>query len=202
MNSTHTVTGNKEILLVAENIAHEKGLNPQDIIDAMAMGIKVAAKKKYGSDLSIDCQIDRKSGEIKLYNSLRVVDEKKLDEEDEEFNPKIHIYLDDARKQDADLNLDDEILQELPPIDLNRVVAQIARNEITQKVKEAEKNKEYEEFKDRVGDIISATVKKIGLKNVVMDAEGYEAVLHESHMIPKEAFKVGSRTRVYIDDVK
>lgn len=202
MNSTHTVTGNKEILLVAENIAHEKGLNPQDIIDAMAMGIKVAAKKKYGQDLTIDCQIDRKSGEIKLYNSLRVVDENKLDEEDEEFNPKIHIYLDDARKQDADLNLDDEILQELPPIDLNRVVAQIARNEITQKVKEAEKNKEYEEFKDRVGDIISASVKKIGLKNVVMDAEGYEAVLHESNMIPREAFKVGSRTRVYIDDVK
>ncbi len=197
MTRNHTVTGNKEILLVAENIAHEKGLNPQDIIDAMAEGIKIAAKRKYGNKLSIDCQIDRKSGEITLYNSLKVVED-----DIEDFDPKIHISFKDAKKQNSEVNLEDEILQELPPIDLNRVIAQIARTEIMQKVKEAEKNKEYEEFKDRVGDIISATVKKIGLKNVVMEAEGYEAVLHESNMIPRESFRVGARARVYVDDVK
>lgn len=197
MNSSHTVTGNKEILLVAENIAHEKGLNPQDVINAMAEGIKAAAKKKYGKNLSIDCQIDRKTGEIKLYNSLKVVED-----DSEEFDPKLHISLSDAIKQNDSANLDDEILQELPPIDLNRVVAQIARAEIMQKVKEAEKNKEYEEFKNRIGDIVSASVKKIGLKNIVMDVEGYEAVLHESHMIPRESFRVGTRARLYVDDVK
>ncbi len=197
MNSNHTVTGNKEILLVAENIAHEKGLKAQDIIDAMAQGIKVAAKKKYGQNLSIDCQIDKKSGKITLYNSLKVVAD-----DIEEFDPKLHISLSDAKKQNDDVNIEDEILQELPPIDLNRVIAQIARNEIMQKVKEAEKSKEYEEFKDRVGDIISASVKKIGLKNIVMDLEGFEAVLHESNMIPHESFKVGARTRVCVDDVK
>ncbi len=197
MNSNHTVTGNKEILLVAENIAHEKGLDPQDIINAMAEGIKAAAQKKYGQNLSIDCQIDRKSGQINLYNSLKVVAS-----DFEEFNPKLHIYLEDAQKQNDGINIDDEILQELPPIDLNRVVAQVARTEIMNKVKEAEKSKEYDEFKDRVGDIISASVKKIGVKNIVMDVEGYEAVLHESNMIPRESFKVGSRTRVFVDDVK
>ena len=197
MNNSHTVTGNKEILLVAENIAHEKGLNPQDVINAMAEGIKAAAKKKYGKNLSIDCQIDRKTGQIKLYNSLRVVEN-----DIEEFDPKLHISLADAKKQNEGANIDDEILQELPPIDLNRVVAQIARAEIMQKVKEAEKNKEYEEFKDRVGDIVSASVKKIGLKNIVMDVEGYEAVLHESHMIPRESFRVGTRARLFVDDVK
>lgn len=197
MASNLTVVGNKEILLVAENIAHEKSIDPQEVINAMAEGIKAAAKKKYGQNLSIDCQIDRKSGQIKLYNALKVVAD-----DVEDFDPKIHIGLADAKKKDSEVNLDDEILQELPPIDLNRVVAQVAREEITRKVKEAEKAKEYELFKDRIGDIVSASVKKIGLKNVVMDVEGYEAVLHESGMIAKEKFKVGDRIRACIDNVR
>lgn len=197
MASNLTVMGNKEILLVAENIAHEKGIDPQEVINAMAEGIKVAAKKKYGQNLSIDCQIDRKSGQIKLYNALKIV----ADDFDE-FDSKLHISLSDAKEKDSEVDLDDEILQELPPIDLNRVVAQVARNEIIKKVKEAEKSKEYEEFKDRVGDVVSAVVKKIGVKNVVMDVEGYEAVLHESGMIPKENFKVGDRVRACVDNVR
>lgn len=197
MASNLTVMGNKEILLVAENIAHEKGISPQEIINAMADGIKMAAKKKYGQNLAIDCQIDRKTGQIKLYNSLKIVED-----DFEEFNPKLHISFSDAKSKNNELNLGDEILQELPPIDLNRVVAQIARNEIIKKVKEAEKNKEYQEFKDRITDVVSAVVKKIGLKNIVMEVEGYEAVLHESGMIPRENFKVGDRVRACVDDVK
>ncbi len=197
MASNLTVMGNKEILLVAENIAHEKGISPQEIINAMADGIKMAAKKKYGQNLAIDCQIDRKTGQIKLYNSLKIVED-----DFEEFNPKLHISFSDAKSKNNELNLGDEILQELPPIDLNRVVAQVARNEIIKKVKEAEKNKEYQEFKDRITDVVSAVVKKIGLKNIVMDVEGYEAVLHESGMIPRENFKVGDRVRACVDDVK
>lgn len=197
MASNLTVTGNKEILLVAENIAHEKGISPQEIIDAMSEGIKMAARKKYGQNLLIDCQIDKKTGKITLYNNLKVVDDKI-----EEFDPKLQITLSEAKSKNADVELGDEILQELPPIDLNRVVAQVARNEIVKKVKEAEKNKEYQEFKDRVGDVVSAVVKKIGLKNIVMEVEGYEAVLHESGMIPKENFRVGDRIRACVDEVK
>ncbi|MFM8185648.1 MAG: S1 RNA-binding domain-containing protein, partial [Alphaproteobacteria bacterium] len=93
-------------------------------------------------------------------------------------------------------------MQELPPIDLNRVVAQVARNEIIRKVKEAEKNKEFNEFKDRIGDVVSASVKKVGLKNIVMDIDGFEAVIHESSLIPNERFNVGQRIRAYIEDVR
>ncbi len=197
MASNLTVSGNKEIVLVAENIAHEKGISPQEVIDAMAEGIKAAARKKYGHNLAIDCQIDRKTGQIKLFNSLKVVED-----DFEEFDPKLHVSLKDAKKRDSDANVGDEVAQELPPIDLNRIVAQIARNEIFKKVKEAEKNKEYNEFKDRVGDIVSAAVKKIGLKNIVMEVDGYEAVIHESGLILKEKFRVGDRIRAYVEDVK
>lgn len=197
MASNLTVSGNREILLVAENIAHEKGISPQEIIDAMAEGIKAAARKKYGHNLSIDCQIDKKTGQIKLFNNLKVVENDEAD-----FDNKLHITLSAAKKKNADANIGDEVVQELPPIDLNRVVAQIARNEIFKKVKEAEKNKEYNEFKDRIGDIVSASVKKIGVKNIVMEVDGFEAVIHESGLILKEKLKVGDRARVYIEDVK
>ncbi len=197
MASNLTVMGNKEILLVAENIAHEKGISLQEIVHAMEEGIKAAAKKKYGHNLSIECTIDKKSGQIKLFNSLKVVEN-----DTEDFDPKLHITLAHAKQKNPTIKIGDEVKQELPPIDLNRIVAQVARNEIIKKVKEAEKNKEYNEFKDRVGDIVSASVKKVGLKNIVMEVEGYEAVIHESGLILKETLRVGDRVRVYIEDVK
>ena len=197
MASNLTIMGNKEILLVAENIAHEKGITLQEVVEAMEEGIKLAAKKKYGSHLDIECRIDKKSGQIKLYNKLQIVDN---DVEDFDVRSKITIKL--AKKDNADAQIGDYIAQELPPIDLNRVVAQVARNEIIRKVKEAEKNKEYNEFKDRIGDVVSASVKKVGLKNIVMDVDGFEAVIHESGLIARENFRVGDRIRCYIEDVR
>jgi N utilization substance protein A len=197
MASNLTIMGNKEILLVAENIAHEKGITLQEVVEAMEEGIKLAAKKKYGSHLDIECRIDKKSGQIKLYNKLQIVDN---DVEDFDVRSKITIKI--AKKDNADAQIGDYIAQELPPIDLNRVVAQVARNEIIRKVKEAEKNKEYNEFKDRIGDVVSATVKKVGLKNIVMDVDGFEAVIHESGLIARENFRVGDRIRCYIEDVR
>jgi len=197
MASNLTIMGNKEILLVAENIAHEKGITLQEVVEAMEEGIKLAAKKKYGSHLDIECRIDKKSGQIKLYNKLQIVDN---DIEDFDVRSKITIKI--AKKDNADAQIGDFIAQELPPIDLNRVVAQVARNEIIRKVKEAEKNKEYNEFKDRIGDVVSASVKKVGLKNIVMDVDGFEAVIHESGLIARENFRVGDRIRCYIEDVR
>jgi N utilization substance protein A len=197
MASNLTIMGNKEILLVAENIAHEKGISPQDVIDAMQEGIKLAARKKYGHHLDIDCKIDRKTGQIKLYNKLEVVEDNI-----EDFDIRTQITLSHAKQENAEAEVGNLIVQELPPMDLSRVVAQVARNEIINKIKEAEKNKEYNEFKDRVGDIVSALVKKVGLKNIVMEVEGYEAVIHESGLIPRESFRVGDRMRCYIEDVR
>jgi len=192
-----TIMGNKEILLVAENIAHEKGISAAEVVGAMEEGIKLAAKKKYGHDLDIECRIDKKSGQIKLFNRLQVVEDNI-----EDFNSKTHITLEHAKQESEDAEIGDVVIQELPPIDLNRVVAQVARTEIIKKVKEAEKNKEYNEFKDRIGDIVSASVKKVGLKNIVMEVDGYEAVIHESGLIPRENFRVGDRMRCYIEDVR
>ena len=197
MASNLTIMGNKEILLVAENIAHEKGIEPQEVIEAMEEGIKLAAKKKYGHHLDIDCKIDRKSGQIKLFNKLQVVAN-----DTEDFDIRTHIDLKHAKKENSEVEIGDIIVQELPPIDLNRVVAQVARNEIIRKVKEAEKNKEFNLFKDRIGDIVSASVKKVGLKNIVMEVDGYEAVIHESGLINRETFRVGDRMRCYIEDVR
>lgn len=196
MSGNSTIIGNKETLLVAENIAHEKGIPVQDIIGAMEEGIKAAAKKKYGAHLDIDCKIDKKNGKINLYNRLEVV------ENLEDFDFRTHITLDQAKEEDSSAEIGDSVIQELPPIDLSRVVAQVARNEIIKKVKEAEKAKEYEAFKDRIGDIISASVKKVGLKNIVMEIEGFEAVIHENCLIAKENFKVGDRVRCYVEDVR
>lgn len=198
MASNLTVMGNKEILLVAENIAHEKGIAVQEVIGAMEEGIKLAAKKKYGTHLAIDCKIDKKIGQIKLYNNLEIVE----NDDFEDFDVRTHITLKHAKQEDKEAEIGGFIVQELPPIDLNRVVAQVARNEIIRKVKEAEKNKEYNEFKDRIGDIVSASVKKVGLKNIVMEVDGYEAVIHESGLIPRETFRVGDRMRVYVEDVR
>jgi len=197
MASNLTIMGNKEILLVAENIAHEKGISLNEIIEAMEEGIKVAAKKKYGHNLDIECRIDRKTGQISFFNKLEVVAE-----DIEEFNSRTQITLSHAKEESDDAEIGDVVIQELPPIDLNRVVAQVARNEIIRKVKEAEKNKEYNEFKDRIGDIVSASVKKVGLKNIVMEVDGYEAVIHESSLISRESFRVGDRMRCYIEDVR
>ncbi len=198
MASNLTVMGNKEILLVAENIAHEKGIAVQEVVGAMEEGIKLAAKKKYGTHLAIECKIDKKTGQIKLYNNLEIVE----NDNAEGFDVRTHITLKHAKQEDKDAEVGGFIAQELPPIDLNRVVAQVARNEIIKKVKEAEKNKEYNEFKDRVGEIVSASVKKVGLKNIVMEVDGYEAVIHESGLIPRETFRVGDRMRVYVEDVR
>lgn len=198
MASSLTVMGNREILLVAETIAHEKGISPNDVIGAMEDGIKLAAKKKYGHNLDIECRIDRKSGQINLYNKLRVVP----DNDQAEFDDRTIIKLSDAKTKDKSIAIDDFITEELPPIDLNRIVAQVAKNEIIKKVKEAEKNKEYEEFKDRIGEIVSASVKKVGLKNIVMEVDGFEAVIHQNGLIPREVLKVGDRMRVYVEDVR
>ncbi len=199
MASNLTVMGSKEILLVAETIAHEKGISLNDIIEAMQEGIKLAAKKKYGLNLSIECNIDKKTGQIRLFNRLEVVGNKIT----EDFNNRSQITLDDAKIQNGkSTKIGDLIEQELPPIDLSRVVAQAAKNEIIKKVKEAEKNKEYENFKDRIGDIVDASVKKVGLKNIVMEVNGFEAVIHQTGLIPREAFKVGDRMRVLVEDVR
>lgn len=208
MSKGSAVVGNREILLVAETIAQEKGITLDDVIGAMEEGLRLAARKKYGHDLSVECIVDRKTGKITLYNKIEIVNDEEI--KNPEFNPKKQITLDDAKNLvkskkavEADKLKEGGFLRvELPPIDLSRIIVQIAKNEIIKRVKEAERDKEFNEFKDRVGSLINGFVKKIGLKNIVVDIDGYESLLPNNHMVPGERFKVGNRIRAFIADVR
>ena len=194
-------SGNKEILFVIETIAQEKDIPVDSVVQAMEEGLKLAARRKYGHDLLIECKLDRKTGKINLYNKLEIVDNKA--DADAEFDSKKQITLSKAKQDvkkgkvevEGEVEVGNFVKLELPNIDLNRVAVQIARNEIIKKIKEAERDKEYNEFINRVGTIINGSIKKIGIKNTVVEVDGFEALLTSDGMIP------GDRIRAYIKEV-
>ena len=200
-------SGNKEILFVIETIAQEKDIPVDSVVQAMEEGLKLAARRKYGHDLLIECKLDRKTGKINLYNKLEIVDNKA--DSDAEFDSKKQITLSKAKQDvkkgkvevEGEVEVGNFVKLELPNIDLNRVAVQIARNEIIKKIKEAERDKEYNEFINRVGTIINGSIKKIGIKNTVVEVDGFEALLTSDGMIPGERFRVGDRIRAYIKEV-
>jgi transcription termination/antitermination protein NusA len=207
MSKSSDISGNKEILFVIETIAQEKNIAVDSVIGAMEDGLKLAARKKYGHDLLVECHLDRKTGKITLYNELEIVDDKA--ENEDGFDPKKQITVDEAKSDlkkghieaEGEIVVGGHVKLELPNIDLNRVVVQIARNEIIKKIKEAERDKEYNEFIDKIGVIINGSIKKIGIRNIVVEIEGYEGLLTYEGMIPGERFRVGDRVRAYIKSV-
>lgn len=198
------VRGSKELISVAERIAIDKGIKIDNILKAIEDGIRLAAKKKYGHNLEIECIVNKKSGDINLYNILEVVEDKTKN-----INTKTQITLTDAVEKikneqalyQEDVKVGGTVKVELPPVDLNRLVVQIAKNEIIKKVKEAEKEKEYNEFIGKVGTIVSGVIKKTGQKNIVVEVDGYETLLSRENLIPGEYFRVGDRLRAYVVDV-
>lgn len=207
MSKSQDSNSNKEILYVIETIAQEKDIPIDSVIEAMQEGLKLAARRKYGHDLLVECKLDKKTGKLGLYNKLEIVSDSS--ENETEFDPKRQISLSKAKNDvkkgkveiDGDVKVGNFVRLELPNIDLNRVAVQIARNEIIKKIKEAERDKEYNEFIDRVGTIVNGSIKKIGVKNIVVEVDGYEALLTNDGMIPGERFRVGDRVRAYIKEV-
>jgi len=203
---------NKELLYAAEMISREKGISFDSVVKAMEDGLAVAMKKKYGDSLLIDCRLDKKTGSITVLNKLEIVPDRAKDAKDTEdrsFNPRKQITLTDARSliKRGKLGVEGEIavgnftILELSHSDLSRSVVQAASNEVIRKIAEAEREKEYNEFIERVGTIVSGTVKKIGIRNIVIDVDGYETLLGIDGMIPGERFNVGDKIRAYIDEV-
>ncbi len=199
------VKGSRELLLVSERMANDKGIPVDSIINAMEAGLKLAARKKYGHDLNIECEIDKKNGDIKLYNVFEIVN----DNEAANINHKTHTTLKDAvqsvkdgkAKFQENVEVGGTIKVELPPIDMSRLVVQFARTEIIKKVKEAEKEKEYNEFIKKVGSVVYGVVKKNGQRNIVVEVDGYETLLDKNNLIQGEYFKVNDRIKAYIVDV-
>lgn len=183
-----------ELLQIADIVAREKNIERDEVLFAMEQAIQKAAKAKYGLEHDIRVDIDRTSGEVNIARYKLVVSEI------EDAN--LQITLEDAQKIDPTFELDDEISEALPPIEFGRVAAQSARQVIFQKVREAERTHVYEEYKDRIGEIISGIVKRIEFGNVVLDLGRGEGILRREEMIPRETFRVGDRVRVLITEIR
>jgi N utilization substance protein A len=187
-------TGNAEILQIVEAVSREKGIPKEDLISAMESAIQVAGRKKYGHEHNIKAEISRKSGDIKLFRVLSVVDHVE--------NYLNQISLSDALERKPDIKIGDEIYDMLPPIDLGRVAAQTAKQVITQRMTEVERQKQYEDFKDRKGEILNGIVKRIEFGNIIVDFGRTEAIIKKDQLIKGETFKVNDRIKAYVQDVR
>ena len=186
----------EEMLQVATNVAQEKNIDQDSVFSAMEQALEKAARVKYGHDIDIRVSIDRNTGDIKLNSFLEVVDEI-----NEEFQTR-QILINDAKKIEPQITVGDYIKKELPPIELGRVAAQNAKGVIIQKVREADKSKQYEEYKDKVGEIAVGIVKRVEFGNLIVDLGKSEAIIKREELIPRETFKNGDRVRSYIYEVK
>lgn len=185
-----------EILMVADAVAREKNIDREDVFDAMEQAIQKAGRSKYGFEHDIRVNINRKTGAITLARYRAVVEE--IDPEHEAAE----LTLDEARRINPDIKIGEYIIDPLPPIDFGRIAAQTAKQVITQKVREAERNKQYEEYKEKIGTIINGTVKRLEFGNVIIDIGKTEAILRRDEIIPRENFKNGDRVRAYVLDVR
>ncbi|MBY0502235.1 MAG: transcription termination factor NusA [Alphaproteobacteria bacterium] len=194
MTDIHTGPGSRELLLVAETVAREKAIEKDQVLEAMEQAIQKAGRSKYGYEHDIRATIDRKTGEITLMRCREVVETIE--------NPFTQLNLEEAQALDPNLKVGDVITEVLPPIDFGRVAAQTAKQVIFQKVRDAERQRQYLEYKDRNGDIVSGIVKRIEFGNVFIELGRAEALLRRDEMIPRENFRVGDRVRAYIYDVR
>ena len=191
--STIGVSANRlEILQIAKAVAEEKAIDQSIVIEAMQEAIEKAAKAKYGQEHDIRAQIDAQTGEQTLWRVQTVVADEEFEDEAKELR------LSEAQKIDADLQLGDELKDELPPFDFGRVAAQTAKQVITQKVRDAERERQYNEYKDRVGEIISGVVKRVEYGHVIVDLGRAEGIIRRNDGIPRENFQTNDRVRAYL----
>jgi len=189
-----TSVSRPELLLVADAVAREKSIEREDVLEAMEQAIQKAGKAKYGHEKDIRATIDRKTGDVRLTRWTEAVE---VVENDETQIP-VHI----AKKFQPDIEIGGHIVDPLPPIDFGRIAAQTAKQVIVQRVREYERKKQYDEFKDRVGEIINGVVKRTEYGNLMVELGKAEALLRRDELIPRESFRNGDRVRAYIYDVR
>ena len=185
-----------ELLQTAEAVAREKMIDPNLVVEAMEESLARAAKSRYGSEMDSRVSIDRKTGKATFTRVRTVVADEDLENYQAEFT------VDQAKQYMADPQIGDEFSEEVPPVELGRIAAQSAKQVILQKVREAERDKQYEEFKDRAGTIINGSVKREEYGNVIVDVGAGEAVLRRNEKIGREAYRPGDRIRAYVKDVR
>ncbi len=183
-----------ELLQIADAVAREKSIDRQIVVDAMQDAIAKAARSRYGIETDVHAEINTKTGELRLARHLQVVETVE--------NPAIEITVDEAKRHNPAAQVGDVIADPLPPFDFGRIAAQSAKQVIVQKVREAERDRQYDEYKDRIGEIVNGAVKRVEYGNVFVDLGRGEAIIRRDEMIPRETFKVGDRARAYVYDVR
>jgi N utilization substance protein A len=183
-----------ELLQIADAVAREKSIEKAVVITAMEDAIQRAARSRYGQETDIRAQIDPATGEIKLQRLLQVVEHVE--------NDAIELSLDEAKLRNPAALPGDFLADDLPPVDFGRIAAQNAKQVIVQKVRDAERERQFEEFKDRIGEVVHGLVKRVEYGNVVVDLGRTEAVVRRDEGLPRESFRAGDRIRAYIYDVR
>ena len=189
------VSANKiEILRIAETVAQEKMIEKEIVLSALEEAIVKAAKSNYGEENEVVAEINQENGDILISRKMLVVDEVK--------NKFLEINLKDAKKINGAAQIGDELLDPLPPMDFGRIAAQSAKQVITSKVREAERERQYNEYKDRVGEVVNGIVKRAEFGNIVLDLGKAEGVIRKDQTIPRENLRNGDRVKAYIYDVR
>lgn len=183
-----------ELLQIADAVAREKSIDREIVLEAMEEAIQKAARSRYGAENEIRAQIDRNTGDIRLFRVVEVVED--VD------NPPVQISLVEARLDKADAEIGDFLASPLPPMDFGRIAAQTAKQVIVQKVRDAERERQFEEYKDRVGEVITGVVKRVEYGNVIIDLGRAEAIMRRDQVIPREHIRQSERIRGFIYDVR
>ncbi|MGH7090640.1 MAG: transcription termination factor NusA, partial [Stellaceae bacterium] len=192
--ATMTSLPNPELLQAAETAARDKGIDRDEVLQAMEQAVQKAGRSKYGQEYDIRAEIDRKTGEIRLMRFREVADPVE--------NEATQIPLAEARSLNPEAEVGDFLTDPLPPIDFGRIAAQTAKQVIVQKVRDAERQRQFNEFRNRVGEIVNGLVKRAEFGNVVVDLGRAEAILRRDELLPRESFRQGERVRAYIYDVR
>ena len=183
-----------ELLQIADAVARDKSIDKNIVISAMEDAIQKAAKTRYGSENEIRAEIDPKTGQTNLARLLEVVEVVE--------NKATEIDLNEARKKNKEAEIGDFISEELPPIEFGRIAAQSAKQVIFQKVRDAERDRQFDEFKDKIDEVISGIVKRVEYGNVIVDLGRNEAIIRRDELLPRENFRSGDRVLAYIQDVR
>jgi N utilization substance protein A len=186
-----------ELLQIVDAVAREKSIDRSIVLASMEDAMQKAARSRYGQETEVRAEINPKTGEIRFSRLLLVVDQ--ID------NDATQITLDEAHKKNPSAQIGDWIAESLPPFDYGRIPAQASKQVLVQKIREAERDKQYDVYKDRIGEIINGQVKRVEYGNVVVDLGGSgagEAVVRRDELIPREMFRPGDRVRAYVYDVR
>jgi N utilization substance protein A len=185
-----------ELLQIADAVAREKVIDRAIVVAAMEDAIAKAARSRYGAETDVHAEIHPKTGELRLARHLLVVEDDKVENDARE------IPLSEARKRNPAAQVGDAIAETLPPFDFGRVAAQSAKQVIVQEIRKAERDRQYEEYKDRIGEIVNGVVKRVEYGNVIVDLGRGEGIVRRDEMIPRETFRPGDRIRSYLFDVR